>query len=79
MSGSITDWGCGRVGKSVGLATGWSWVRILLVEHRFGSLAIPFTQICQFISEETLKSVGPSYLVSMPVEVKYPTQMCNLS
>ena len=33
------------------------------------------------LSEETLKAVGPFHLVSMPGEVKYPTQgvMCNLS
>ena len=40
---------------------------------RFGILAIPFTRLCQCLSEETLKDVGPSYLVSMPGEVKYPT------
>ena len=37
---------------------------------RFGTLAIPFTPLC---SEETLKAVGPFYLVSMPGEVKDPT------
>ena len=26
------------------------------------------------VSDETLKAVGPFYLVSMPGEVKYPTQ-----
>ena len=33
------------------------------------------------LSDETLKAVGPFYLVSMPGEVKDPTQgkMCNLS
>ena len=40
---------------------------------RFGTLAIPFTPPCQYLSEETLKAVGPFYLVSMPGEVKYPT------
>ena len=40
---------------------------------RFGTLAIPFTPICQCLSEETLKAVGPFYLVSMPGEVKDPT------
>ena len=29
------------------------------------------------LSEETLKSVGPFYLVSMPVEVKHPKQGVN--
>ena len=35
------------------------------------------------LSDETLKAVGPFYLVSMPGEVKDPTslhlEMCNLS
>ena len=41
---------------------------------RFGtwSLAIPFTPPCQCLSDETLKAVGPFYLVSMPGEVKDP-------
>ena len=39
---------------------------------RFGTLAIPFTPLCQCLSEETLKA-GPFYLVSMPGEVKDPT------
>ena len=39
----------------------------------FGTLAIPFTPLCQCLSEETLKAVGPFYLVSMPGEVKDPT------
>ena len=39
----------------------------------FGTLAIPLTLLCQCISDETLKAVGPFYLVSMPGEVKYPT------
>ena len=36
---------------------------------------------CLFLclSEETLKAVGPFYLVSMPGEVKDPTQGINLS
>ena len=40
---------------------------------RFGTLEIPFTPVCQCLSEETLKAVGPFYLVSMPGQVKYPT------
>ena len=40
---------------------------------RFGTLAIPFTPLCQCLSEATLKAVGPFYLVSMPGEVKDPT------
>ena len=32
------------------------------------------------LSDETLKAVGPFYMVSMPGEVKYPTrgELCNL-
>ena len=40
---------------------------------RFGTLAIPFTPLCQCLLEETLKAVGPFYLVSMLEEVKDPT------
>ena len=40
---------------------------------RFGTLSIPFTPPCECLSEETLKTVGPFYLVSMPGEVKDPT------
>ena len=40
---------------------------------RFGTLAIPFTLLCQCLSDETIKAVGPFYLVSMPGEVKDPT------
>ena len=48
-------------------------VRIQLRQFRFGTLAIPFTPLWQCLSEETLKDVGPFYLVAMPGEVKYPT------
>ena len=37
---------------------------------RFGTLAVPFTSLCQCLSEETLKAF---YLMSMLGEVKYPT------
>ena len=46
---------------------------ILLRQLRFGTLAIPFIPLCQSRSDETLKAVGPFYLVSMPGEVKDPT------
>ena len=39
----------------------------------FGTLAIPFTPLCQCLSDETVKAVGPFYLVSIPGEVKDPT------
>ena len=56
-------------------ATGLSWPgsNPTAEKLRFGTLAIPFTPLCQCLSEETLKAVGPFYLVSMPGEVKDPT------
>ena len=42
------------------------------------TLAIAFTPLCQCLSEETLKCVGPFYRVSMPGEEKYPTQGANV-
>ena len=41
--------------------------------RNFGKI-FRFTPLCQCLSEETLKAVGPFYLVSMPGEVKDPTQ-----
>ena len=49
-------------------------------KRRFGTLSIPFTPLCQCLSEESLKAIDPFYLVSMPGEVKDPTVrtgMCN--
>ena len=63
------------MGESVGLVTGWSWVRIPLRQLLFGTLAIPFSPLCQCLSEETLKAIGPFYLVSMPGEVNYSTSL----
>ena len=42
-------------------------------DFEFGTLAIRLTLLCQCLSDETLKAVGPFYLVSMPGEVKDPT------
>ena len=38
-------------------------------DFEFGTLAIPLTLLCQCLSDETLKAVGPFYMVSMPGEV----------
>ena len=38
---------------------------------RLETLANSFTPLSQCLSEETLKAVGPFYLVSMPGDVKY--------
>ena len=58
-------------------AEGWTLTKAGFESHcgklRFGTLAIPFTPLRQCLSEETLKAVGPFYLVSMPGEVKDPT------
>ena len=40
--------------------------------RNFGNSVTP---LCQRLSEETIKAVGPFYPVSMPGEVKYPTSM----
>ena len=40
----------------------------------FEAWAISFTPLCLCLSEETVKAVGPFDLVSMPGEVKDPTQ-----
>ena len=47
-------------------------------EAAWKTLAISFTPHCQCLSEETLKTVGPFYLVSVPGEVKDPTQGVNV-
>ena len=44
---------------------------------RFGTLAIPFTPLCQCLSDETLKAVGPFYLVSMPGTVLGRVHTCS--
>ena len=55
------------------------WVSLVgrgssLVGTLLRSLGKLFTPHCPCVSDETLKTVGPFYLVSMPGEVKYPTQ-----
>ena len=66
-----TAMGCS--GSVVQRRSGDRVVRIPLAALRFGTLAIPFTPLCQCFSEETLKAVGAFYLVSMSGEVKDPT------
>ena len=39
----------------------------------FGTFGNSVYPACQCLSDETVKAVGPFYLVSMPGEVKYPT------
>ncbi len=50
-------------------------VQIQLRQLCFGTSAIPFTPLCQCLSEETLKAAGPFYLVYVPGEVKDPTNL----
>ena len=42
----------------------------------FGNIS--FALFYQCLSEDTLNAFGPFYLVSMPREVKYPTQGANV-
>ena len=49
------------------------WARALTGDRTVNGSAIPFTPPCQCLSDETLKAVGPFYLVPMPGEVKDPT------
>ena len=72
-------WPSGLERWTVGLATGWSWVRIPLQQLCFGTLAIPFTPLCQCLLEETLKAVGPFYLVGSKRPHQSALEMCNLS
>ena len=37
--------------RALAWLSGWSWVRILPAELRFGTLAMPFTPLFQCISE----------------------------
>ena len=70
LGGAVAEWLC--VVAWTGDRTVPGRVRIPLRKtFRFGT--IPFTPLCQYLSEERLKAVGPFYLVSMPGEVKYPT------
>ena len=51
-------------------------------QHNIGpatQLALNVTDcVALCLSDEELKAVGPFYLVSMPGEVKYPTQEVNV-
>ena len=71
----VARWPSG-LGSWLRMATGHSRPGsnpISVKTFRFGTLAIPFTPLCQCLSDETLKAVSPFYLVSMPGEVKDPT------
>ena len=57
----------------------WTGDRVVLCSNPAGgTLAIPFTPLCQCLSEETLKAVGPFYRVSMPGELNDPTHGVNV-
>ena len=60
-------------------ATRRSWVRILLASLRFDNIyRLPdFANLC--LSEETLKAVGPFYLVSLPGELKVKRSLSSHS
>ena len=46
--------------------------------HCMETLAISFTRLCQCLSDETLKAIGPFYFVSIREEVKDPRQRVNV-
>ena len=54
------------------------WIAVVCLLVIPVTLAISFTPLCQCLSEETLKAVGPFYMVPMPGEVKDPTQGVNV-
>ena len=58
---------------------------VFLVGHGSSVVGVPLqnlgkfvTPVCLCFSDATLKAVGTYYLVSMPEEVKYPTQGVNM-
>ena len=69
----------GRVAWSIGLSTGWSWVRIPLQQFRFGTLAIPLTLLCLCLSEEALKLLSGVYAGGSKISHQSAVEMCNLS
>ena len=48
----------------------------IVTDSKLGQFRSP--RICLCLSEETLKAGGPFYLVSLPGEVKDPTQGVNV-
>ena len=66
-------WPSGLAGASTGDRTFDGSIPTSVKTFLFGTFAIPFTPLCQCLSDETVKVVGPFYLVSMPGEVKDPT------
>ena len=67
-------WSCGRAPD---LSIEGTAVQSHLLPFR--NMAISFIAQChRCLSEETLKAGGPFYLVSMPEEVKDPTQRVNV-
>ena len=69
----------GAVAQWLEHSTDWPSISCGFESHwgRLETLAVFFTPLCQCLSDDTLKSVGPFYLVSMPGEVKAPTQWCK--
>ena len=66
-------------------ATGRSMARVSLQKtFRFGTLAIPFTPLCQCLSEETVKAVGPfsralARIQKLPVQNYHFSKFCQSS
>ena len=73
----MSQWGGGAVAEWVTVSTGDRTVdgssTTSIKKNSLRNIGIPFTLLCQCLSDETIKAVGPFYLVSMPGEVKDPT------
>ena len=61
---------------SVGLSVEWTEVQSQSAFSKLGQFHSRHVARC--LLEETLKTVGPIYLVAMPGEVKDPTQGVNM-
>ena len=82
--GAVAEWVSGERWPKGGAVAEWvrAWTGDRTVDGSsptsvktflLGTLAIRFTPLCQCLSDETVKAVGPFYLVSMPGGVKDPT------
>ena len=67
------------MGYSVGLSTGWSWVRILLWQFRFGTLAIPFTNSFGGDTKSCRSLLSGVYARGSKISHRSALEMCNLS
>ena len=72
--GAVVQWQDTRFGRGPPAFNPRGRRELLGVKTWLSTLEI--VNLC--LSDETVKAVGPFYLVSMPGEVKYPTQEVNV-